>query len=418
MKQLKSVLLASLGMVSTALYAQQLDIDLQLRPRGEYRNGYKTILNKDDKATSFISQRSRLNVLFTEDKLKVKVSLQNVRVWGDVPPNTTFDKNGIAFFEAYGQYQLHPNWLIKVGRQVLSYDNQRILGEIDWTQQAQSHDAIRVGFKKKNYAIDIAASWSADAEDIKKQDYKTKSYKSMQYAWFHTDYSAFKGSFLLLNTGYEFTKDDAPAKVNYMQTAGTFWIYNQSSFYADAAFYTQLGKREGASVKAWNLATNLRYNWTNEWKIGLGYEYLSGKRMNDASETRKSFTPLFGTNHAFNGYMDYFYVGNHLNTVGLSDFNSKLIYEKNKYQLTLMPHVFYAAASVVNAEQVKSNSYLGTEIDFTGSYQIHKNIALSLGYSQMLASSTLEYLKGGTSSTNNWAWLSLNINPRILSYKK
>ena len=43
----------------------------------------------------------------------------------------------------------------------------------------------------------------------------------------------------------------------------------------------------------------------------------------DASEN-KAFTPFYGTNHKFNGFMDYFHVGNHANSVGLIDIYTKV----------------------------------------------------------------------------------------------
>jgi hypothetical protein len=61
MKLLKLIGLSFLGMVSIGTYAQELDANLQLRPRYEYRNGFKSLISNDDKATSFVSQRSRLN---------------------------------------------------------------------------------------------------------------------------------------------------------------------------------------------------------------------------------------------------------------------------------------------------------------------------------------------------------------------
>jgi hypothetical protein len=41
------------------------------------------VLKTTDNLTSFISQRSRLNLDFKQDRLKLKLSLQNVRTWGD-----------------------------------------------------------------------------------------------------------------------------------------------------------------------------------------------------------------------------------------------------------------------------------------------------------------------------------------------
>jgi hypothetical protein len=42
----------------------------------------------------------------------------------------------------------------RIGRQTLSYDNQRIMGAITWIQQGQSHDAALSSYKdKKNQLI-------------------------------------------------------------------------------------------------------------------------------------------------------------------------------------------------------------------------------------------------------------------------
>lgn len=101
------------------LVAQEFNAYLELRPRFEARNGYKTLLNTNQEATEFISQRSRLQLGYKDEDLQVKFSLQNVRVWGDVPTNATEDKNGVAVFEAYGQYRVNPFISIRLGRQMI-----------------------------------------------------------------------------------------------------------------------------------------------------------------------------------------------------------------------------------------------------------------------------------------------------------
>lgn len=410
--------LAVLTLTYSTVFAQKLDVDLQLRPRFEYRNGFKTILNDNERETAFVSQRSRLNIRFEAEKLQLKIALQNVRVWGDVPTNTSADKNGVTFFEAYGLYRFTDYWDIKVGRQVLSYDNQRIFGEVDWTQQAQSHDAAVITYKKAHNRLDIGAALNADAEDLTKKKYETKNYKSMQFAWFNTQQGAFTISGLILNTGYEYNKTATEFKVDYLQTVGTYSRFQGEKTEVDAAVYSQFGKREGLSVGAWNFAVSINHQMNEQWKIGLGYEYLSGTATNDQSDKIKSFTPLFGTNHAFNGYMDYFYVGNHLNSVGLSDLNAKLNFKANRLQLHLIPHVFYAAATVENEQGKSMDNYMGTEIDLVGNFQLHKDVAVGFGYAQMFASTTLENLKGGSAKTNNWAWVSINFNTSIFSFVK
>ena len=103
MKQIRIIFLLLLGSTA-ALQAQELDVNLQIRPRFEYRNGYKTLLPEGQKATSQISQRSRLNINFKQDDLIVKLTFQNTRTWGDVPTATVADKNGVAVLEAWAQY--------------------------------------------------------------------------------------------------------------------------------------------------------------------------------------------------------------------------------------------------------------------------------------------------------------------------
>jgi hypothetical protein len=419
MKKLTKILILIIGITSFGLQAQELDVNLQLRPRYEFRNGYKTLLPYGQEGTSQITQRSRLNFDYKQDLLKVKLTLQNVRTWGDVPTNTTADKNGIAVFEAWAQYDISEKWSARLGRQVLSYDNQRIMGEIDWLQQGQSHDAVLVTFHPKNHQLDLGGAYNSNAENLIQTPYTVTNYKTMQFAWYHTSISNLNASLLVLNTGYEYANAATKLLIDYKQTFGTYLTYKTKKIDSDLAFYGQTGKSTDKQVSAWYAGANLGYFATENFKIGLGFEFLSGKDMNDGSTVIKSFNPIFGTNHAFNGYMDYFYVGNYQNSVGLQDAYLKLNYTVNKWQFALIPHLFYAPNKVVTPVNETLDSYLGTEIDFTTAFKFKKDIVLTGGYSQMFGSKTLEFLKAGDAGhTNNWAWLMISVNPRIFSWKK
>ncbi|WP_278020961.1 alginate export family protein [Flavobacterium ginsengisoli] len=422
MKKLKLILILIVGL-SFKIQAQELDVNLQLRPRFEYRNGYKQPLSYGQEGTSQISQRSRLGINYKQDDLIVKLTFQNTRTWGDVPPATVADKNGVAVFEAWAQYNFTEKWSARMGRQVLSYDNQRILGEMDWAQQGQSHDALIVTYQTEKQKLDFGGAYNSTAENVVQTPYTVANYKAMQYAWYHNQFNENLGaSFLLLNTGYEYAPNPAPSTkllVDYMQTFGPYLTYKKGKIDTSFWLYGQTGKNTDQQVSAWNAATNFGYNITNAFKVGLGYEFLSGKDSNDGSTVIKSFNPIFGTNHGLNGYMDYFYVGNHLKSVGLQDAFIKLNYNVNKWQFALIPHVFLSAADVVTPVNEKLDSYLGTEVDATFGYNFRKNITVTGGYSQMFGSKTMEFVKGGdTSHTNNWAWLMISVDPKIFSWKK
>ena len=61
---------------------------------------------------------------------------------------------------------------------------------------------------------------------------------------------------------------------------------------------------------------------------------------------------------------------------------------------------------------------LGHEIELEGSYQIIKDVELSLGFSYMKGTKTMEKLKrAANDSSLRWAWVSLNITPRIFTTK-
>ncbi len=76
--------LCLLSLLSVNQLMAQFKLSAELRPRTEYRHGYKTLFTEDDKAAFFTSQRNRLNANYSFEKLKFALSLQDVRVWGDV----------------------------------------------------------------------------------------------------------------------------------------------------------------------------------------------------------------------------------------------------------------------------------------------------------------------------------------------
>ena len=425
MKLFKIMALAVVLMASVNTFAQEFDANLQIRPRYEFRNGFKAPIPYGETPGQFISGRTRLNINFKQDKFVTKLTMQNVRVWGDVAPNTKSDVNGIQIFEAWAQYNFNEKWSTRLGRQVISYDNQRILGEVDWAQQGQSHDAALVTYKNKKSQLDVALAYNANGETDIATPYTVATYKAMQYAWYHTELGKLNMSFLFLNTGYEnklippIPVPTPELKVDYMQTFGTYMNTKWKSWDGNLWFYGQTGKSNTYTVSAFDAALNFNYVVTDKFKAGFGYEFLSGKSQTNTSTDIKSFNPLFGTNHGFNGYMDYFYVGNHKNSVGLQDAFLKFGYMVNNWQFALMPHVFNASNTVLDASGNEMNDYLGTEIDFTASYAVHKFVNITGGYSQMFATDTMQRLKGGdVDHTNNWGWLCINVNPQIFSYKK
>ena len=402
-------------------YAQTFDLSAELRPRYENKHGFGTLLNTDEDGSNFVSQRTRLNFGFVNEKMNFKVVFQNIRVWGDVSTLAS-DDQASALHEAWATYKLNGKVSFKFGRQEIVYDDHRIFGNVGWAQQARSHDAFLFKYvPNANHKIDVGLALNSDSQSNVDNLYSNAAgYKSFQYAWYHGSFEKFGLSVLALNTGIEYLENenlpDEKQTIDYMQTVGPRLTYASGKFNANVAAYFQTGKSLDTDVSASYFSGNLGYKINDNFNVGIGAEFLSGKDMDDTDADIKSFAPLFGTNHKFNGFMDYFYVGNHANNVGLNDFYGSIGYKKNKFSAKIMPHFFSSAGNVFDGTE-KMDSNLGTEIDLTVGYKLAGDISLNAGYSKMFATDTMEILKGGDKDENNsWAWVMITFKPKLFSH--
>ena len=132
----------------------QFTIDGEFRPRTEYRHGFGTLIAKDADPGYGISTRARLNFGFKKDNYTFYMSLQDVLVWGENRQILPKDlNNSFAVFQAWAKIDFSETWNTKIGRQVLSYDDQRIMGGLDWAQQGRNHDAILIKHKKEDFLL-------------------------------------------------------------------------------------------------------------------------------------------------------------------------------------------------------------------------------------------------------------------------
>ena len=165
-------------LMSMAAYAQ-FTISGQLRPRGEWREGYGTLALKGSDDAAFISQRTRLILDFKTDQLIFHTSVQDVRIWGqDASTISSADGNRLAVHEAWAEIilsnrddtsskkSLFDYFAVKAGRQELVYDDERLLGNVDWTQQARRHDAIVFKAIEKGWQADIGAAFNQNTDAI------------------------------------------------------------------------------------------------------------------------------------------------------------------------------------------------------------------------------------------------------------
>jgi len=430
--KLKFFLLFTLLLASKG-FAQDFNVDLDLRPRFDYRHGFHSLVPSGVEPAALIEQRSRIKFGYASDKFKAHLSIQDVSVWGDTRQILpTDDNNSLQIADAWVSFQIDEKWSTKVGRQALSYDDQRILGGLDWAMQGRFHDAALVSYASGKSKLDLAFSFSQSSGSANPGNefgnvYDVTgffSYKALEMLHYNVKPSdKVSISILAMNNTFQNVEAGVPVEgFFHRQTLGTHSKFKLGSVNLAFNGYYQTGKANATTDLSAYLVGLEAMGKVGKTKLGLGYELQSGTDQNTTDNKIESFFPLYGTNHKFNGYMDYFYVGNHANSVGLSDLYAKAVFKTGeKSSFLAKVHYFGAAATLIDpADGSDADAYLGTEIDLVYTQKLLPFATLKIGYSQMLASDSMEILKGqiGTASgLQNWGWAMLVVKPNLFKWK-
>ena len=407
--------------LATLEVAAQFTLTAEVRPRSEYRNGFKTPTSDGKDAAFFTEQRSRLYLDYAEEKYKFRLSLQDVRFWGEIPQIFKQEDGNTFISEAWGQYFITPKFSIKAGRQIISYDNQRFLGGLEWAQQGRRHDALLFLYEdkeaKSKFHVGLAYNSDDDvAEPAKLQAEGANfysvggSYKALQYAWYNKAFDGGKISLLALNAVNQ-NPDSTNSSKQTFGIIGSTKVSDKITVGGD--FYYQTGKIGQNNVGAFLAGVKATFK-TKVTPLTVGMEYISGKDDDDSSTDIKHFSPDYGTNHAHNGFMDYFFVGPANGTVGVMDIYLKTKFALKKGALIVNAHEFMTGSTQLDAEGRELSRGMGLELDFVYAVKLAPSVSFNLGYSQLFGTDTLLAIRPGNKKMNNWAWMMLTFKPTLL----
>jgi hypothetical protein len=421
------ILLGLIGLTSVAVAQVNFSVNGQYMNRAEYRHGFSTLAASGQDAAFFISQRARIMTNLKFQDAEIYVSIQDIRTWGSTA-NAAIDNAGLlSVHEAWIGLPLNKKFSLKMGRQEIAYDEDRIFGSLDWVMQARRHDAGILKFydSASNTTVHAGFAFNQDKEQLVGTVYTVpNNYKTFQYVYFSRPFGKIKTSILFLNNGVQIQKPaitPVEYKTVFTQTIGSRLVYKEadSRLSGNVSFYYQTGTNNlNQSLSAFDMLAELTYDMSKQFSLTAGMEVLSGTDENNATPNKsKSFTPFYGTNHRFNGYMDYFFVNNHVNSVGLNDYYVKAQFKKAKTLVGAALHFFSSFADIQDDTSPRvASSKLGTELDFTIVHKLKPGISVQGGYSQMFATQSMTYLKNiadGHKQTNNWAYVMLILRPGV-----
>ncbi len=414
----KQLFLIGIALFSLQCITAQFSLEGEFRPRAElFNNGFNYRyqpataapagnLSGREGTDAYVgtSVRVALNSKYISESYTMYVGIQEVFNFGDRTQIAASGNGNFRIQEAWADLKLSEFWSFKLGRQPLSYDDQRILGGLGWAQQARTHDVGVLKYKKASFALDAGYSVNTLGDNI----YDSAllfSYRNLAFAHISKKSEKFSISGLIMNTTFQAGTED---KSNLL-TAGVHAMAKFGKLGLAANAYLQSGERAGAvDVKGASLLSlDATLKASDKITVLAGVEAISG-----AEDDSAPFFPLYGTNHKFNGLMDRFYVGNHAVGNGLVDINLGAKFNVGKgYNISLKGHTFSEASNDKNS--------LGSEIDLVIAKGF-KGYKLVAGYSQFFESDDFPNPAGNpeAKSTQNWAWAMLIIKPKFLNTAK
>ncbi len=394
----------------------QLSIDAQMRFRGEIRDGYQQIKPENSAPAILVSQRTRLMFMYEISKLKLKISCQDFRLWGEqaqINTNGTTNNAMLNVNDAYAEIDIGKSLNITAGKQELGYDSKRLIGERNWNR-GYSYDALVIKFEPPGWNIHTGTSWNTLSEILCDNHYPSTNIKSLNFLWLSKQLNEqLKLSLLHISSGK--TKSDSVNSMNFTHTSGVYGIFKTESICFWANAYYQYGYNQtGNKVKAGLIDTDLSLI-TGNITQGIGFSYLSGNnKVPGPDVTDRLFDPLNGSRHAFNGMMDYFTnYSVHTGQGGLTNFYLWLNYKfSENISVKNCFHMFNLAST--NELTLKDKS-LGKENDLTLKYKFSEWGNLEAGFAFFIHTKTLKKIqKTDSDNFNQFFYLQLLITPNIL----
>lgn len=396
----------------------QFTLDATFRPRTELRNGYRLMRTAQTDPAFFTSQRTRLGLDYQSDLYRLHLAVQDVRTWGDVAQLQ--DNANVNVHEAWIALDPSSTFRLKMGRQELIYDNQRLLGSVNWTQQARSHDALVAQYHSRDdmFQLDVGAAYNQEQENLLGNTYSINNYKFLTYVWAKKKLGALDVSGLFLSDGFQ----AEPDKTNFRYTYGTYLDYSADNFGASGSVYLQSGDDlTRNNIAAHMFALNAHYG-LESFQLSGGFDYLSGGSADDANPARHTFNTLYATNHKFYGHMDYFLnIPSDTRSGGLQDLHFGAGYnvgDKTNLQLT---YHYLALANEISdplAPAETTEQYLGSEFDLGMRYRATDAITFRAGFSTLFSGSALDavQLRNGE-DPQYWGWAMLQVSPTLFTTK-
>jgi len=370
--------------------ARALRISGQVRVRGEVRHHiYEP--SDPDAENSFQVTRLRTRLRFDIDlpaDLAATVELQDVRLLGE-EGSTTADTEGLDIKRAFLTIkQLFDRPLqLDLGRFVLAYGDQRLVGNLEWVDQGRTYDGLRMLYRPDKWWLDLFAVNVRETLVAEQDQYFVGIYGGC---------GALEAYVLGLLDNRATAGETGTGKSRFA-TIGARYHAEREGWDYTAELAAQVGELAGDDLLA--LAAALVVGRTFEsaaWKPRIGFEVAYASGDDDGADgDAGTFQTLFPTNHLHYGYADLVAWSNvldlHVRLSGTPVGKTTVALDYHHFRLIEEVDGWYNAAGVlVRAGAAGASPHLGDEIDLTVTWSPRPALKLLLGYSIFLPGGFVE----------------------------
>jgi len=310
---------------------------------------------------------------------------------------------------------------VTVGRQVLAYGDERLLGSFDWNNIGRTFDAVKLHYETATSSVDIFTSSVvvANKDEFNQSDLfdgnDTGRSQIFSGIYFSTKLIPIQTTDVY---AFELHEEAAVGDTDFV-TLGTRIKADPAKlggFEYETEMAVQFGDVKGRDLAAFAGHWGVGYTVLDAaWKPRLGAEYNFATGDDNAADGDvNTFQNLFPTNHKFYGYMDVFSWQNmHNPAVSFSVQPTKTVKLQLDYHAFFLAETsdaWYRANGTTQVRPIKSNAsnFVGTELDFTASWKPTKHFGLLAGYSHFF---TGDYAKAtGAADDADFAYVQATVD--------
>ena len=391
----------------------QFSIDGIIRPRTEFRQGYKRPLIDTLKPAFVTFQRTLINFAYKSNKFSTDISIQDYRIWGQ--SETKESNSKLEIFEAWAEYLIDPAFSIKFGRQCIQYDDNRLFANGEWNS-GNAHDLLLLKYKsKENFETHFALAYNNSTDSLMNDYYTVKKfYRTMGYLWIGKTFpNKLKLSAIGVLEGLQKSDNYSVTYPRFTGGANIYLLDDSTRFNFKLLAYYQKGKSSSfLDLSAYLTAIKISYKFFGSYAFIAGTDCYSGTKADADPSVTHSFDKLYGANHSVNGYMEYW---RKIPQCGLIDYYGGLNLNFNR-KLSIEA-TFHKFATAENFD-VNLNKDGGSELDLVFNYIVNPEIKFQAGFCYYFTTITSNTVSGVTGSgiySPMWSYLMVSIKP--LFYK-